>query len=119
MIKLALKVGIASAAVYYVKDQGVWKSSNESVKTYENLKELVDPYLQDIKSKIPIEFPELPERGKLSSLAKQSWNKGVMVTFEFLSVLPQTANKFVNTGVDHTMQNPEIAKFIESFSNKK
>lgn len=55
LFRFAVKVGLATAAVYYVKDQGVWKNSNESIKTYEKLKETVKPYVQDLKSQIPIE----------------------------------------------------------------
>lgn len=53
--RFTIKVGLASAAVYYVKEQGVWKNSNESIKTYEKLKETVKPYAQDLKAQIPIE----------------------------------------------------------------
>lgn len=54
-LRFAVKVGVATAAVYYIKEQDVWKSSNESIKTIEKLKDGCKPYVQEIKTQIPIE----------------------------------------------------------------
>ncbi|KAJ8985775.1 hypothetical protein NQ317_014428 [Molorchus minor] len=118
MIKFAFKVGLATATVYYVRDQGVWRNSTESVQTYERLKETVRPYVQEVTSQIPIELPELPQSESLSSLVKQSWNAGVMATFKFLSELPDTANTWTKRGIDKALENEEFRNFINSFSSK-
>lgn len=48
-------MGIATAAVYYIKEQDVWKSSNESVKTLERFKVICKPYVLEAKKQIPME----------------------------------------------------------------
>ncbi|XP_018579220.1 MICOS complex subunit MIC13 homolog QIL1 isoform X2 [Anoplophora glabripennis] len=119
MIKFAVKVGLATAAVYYVKEQGVWKNSNESIKTYEKLKETAKPYVQDLKAQLPVELPELPETERLSSLAKRSWNKGVMVTFKYISQFPNTVSNWTNKGIQKALENEDIKNFVNSFSSAK
>ncbi|KAJ8950706.1 hypothetical protein NQ318_012786 [Aromia moschata] len=119
MIKFAVKVGLATAAIYYVKEQNVWKNSNESLKTYEKLKETVKPYVQEAKSQIPIELPALPETDGLPSLVKQSWNAGVLATFKFLAESPRTVSNWSKKGVEKALENEGIKNFIESFSSAK
>lgn len=53
--RFVVKVGLASAAVYYINRQGLWRSSDDSIKTYMKLKENVNPYIQQAKSQIPYE----------------------------------------------------------------
>lgn len=65
--RFAVKVGVATAAVYYLKEQDVWKSSNDSIKTLEKVKDSCKPLVQDIKTQIPFEVS--------SSLDIYSWIK--------------------------------------------
>ncbi|KAJ8962014.1 hypothetical protein NQ314_005796 [Rhamnusium bicolor] len=119
MFKFAVKVGLATTAVYYINEQGVWRNSNESVRTYEKFKDTIKPYIQDVKSQIPIELPTLPETDKWSSLVKQSWNSGVLTTFKFISELPRILNNWSAKGIDAALQNPNIKNVVESFTLKK
>ncbi|KAJ8920416.1 hypothetical protein NQ315_005282 [Exocentrus adspersus] len=118
MIKFAVKLGLAGAAVYFTKEEGVWKNSDESVKTYNKMKQSVRPYIQEIKTQLPVELPELPERNKISSFAKQSWNAGVLTTFKFISELPQTVRSWSDKGIQKAMQNEDVRNFVNSFSPK-
>ncbi|XP_057658506.1 MICOS complex subunit MIC13 homolog QIL1 isoform X1 [Diorhabda carinulata] len=112
----AIKAGVATAAVYYINEQGIWKPSNESVKVYPKIKEVATPYVEQVTAQIPYELPKLPESDVLSSVVKESWNAGVLVTFKFLSDLPYTTKEWTNKGIDMVKQNEEIKKFINSFS---
>ncbi|CAH1106116.1 unnamed protein product [Psylliodes chrysocephalus] len=118
MIKFAVKIGLASAAFYYVKEEGIWKSSCESEKIYQKLKETAVPYVEKATSQLPIELPKLPERNVVSSIVKESWNKGVLITFKFIADLPNNTYKWTSKGVDTVRQNEEIKKLIGSFSNE-
>lgn len=131
-----MKVGIATAAVYYIKEQNVWRSSNESVETLERLKGVCKPYVQEMTSQIPVEvliilssndyfitywflfqFPALPETDRVSSLAKESWNRGVLVTFNFIANLPEKVTEWSLKGIE-ALQHPEMKNIISSFSEE-
>ncbi|CAH1119299.1 unnamed protein product [Phaedon cochleariae] len=114
-----VKVGIAAAAVYYIKEQGVWRSSNVSVQNIEKFKETINPYVQDVKAQIPIELPDIPEQNELSSFVKQNWNRGVLATFKFLSELPETVKEWTANGYESARQNDEIKKLMESITGNK
>lgn len=55
IFRFAVKLGIATASVYYLKEQNVWKSSNDSVRILEKIKETCKPYVLEIKNQIPVE----------------------------------------------------------------
>lgn len=57
----------------------------------------------------------MPETDRVSVLAKESWNKGVLTTFEFIANLPETINNWSSKGIDAAMKNSEIKKIAESF----
>lgn len=57
----------------------------------------------------------MPETDRISILAKESWNKGVLTTFKFIANLPETIDNWSATGIDAAMKNPEIKTFAESF----
>lgn len=58
----------------------------------------------------------MPETNKLSTLAKESWNIGVLSTFKFISDLPETVSDWSSKGFNSILQNQEIKNFIASFS---
>lgn len=58
----------------------------------------------------------MPETNKISTLAKESWNKGVLSTFRFIADLPETVNEWSAKGADKVLQNQDIKNFVESFS---
>ncbi|KAI4460111.1 micos complex subunit mic13 [Holotrichia oblita] len=117
MIRLAVKLGLAGGAVYYVADQGVWKDSTETTKLYGKINEGLKPYLQEAKAQIPIEIPELPKTSKISYLTKQYWNQGVSATFRFIGNLPSHIVDWSSKGIDAAKNNEEIKKFFDSFSS--
>ncbi|XP_072384266.1 MICOS complex subunit MIC13 homolog QIL1 isoform X1 [Diabrotica undecimpunctata] len=114
--RFAIKAGIAATAVYYIKEQGVWKQSDESIKAYEKIKEVACPYVKELTSQIPYELPKLPESDVASSIVKESWNKGVLVTFKFLSDLPDSTRELTAKGIDAIKQNEEVKKLLNSSS---
>ncbi|VEN34738.1 unnamed protein product [Callosobruchus maculatus] len=115
---LAVKIGIASAAVYYMKEQGIWRPSDESIKTLDKMKLTVQPYVETVKKQIPFEAPTLPEAENLSSIVKQSWNAGVIATFAFLANLPNKMGEWKDTGMKSIMESPDMKKLLDSFSSK-
>ncbi|GJQ82566.1 hypothetical protein Trydic_g13021 [Trypoxylus dichotomus] len=117
MFKFAVKVGVAGGAVYYLADQGVWKDSNETTKLYEKINETLKPYIQEAKSQIPIDIPELPSTNRVSYLTKQYWNQGVSATFLYVGELPTHICNWTSKGIDAAKSNEEIKRFIDSFSS--
>ncbi|XP_019869713.1 MICOS complex subunit MIC13 homolog QIL1 isoform X2 [Aethina tumida] len=118
IIKLAVKVGLAAGAVYYIKDQGVWKESEETQKTCQELKSTINPYIRDLKAQIPIELPEIPETENLLQSTKQYWNKGVQSAFEHLTKSPEYISEWTKKGYESVMQNKEISNLVGSLNNK-
>lgn len=55
LYRFGVKVGIAAGAVYYLSEQGVWKSSDESIKIYGKLNTILSPYVKQVTEKVPIE----------------------------------------------------------------
>lgn len=55
LYRFGIKVGIAAGAVYYLSEQGVWKSSDESHKIYGKLNTILSPYVKQVTEKVPIE----------------------------------------------------------------
>ncbi|CAH0559605.1 unnamed protein product [Brassicogethes aeneus] len=120
IIGFAVKVGLAGGAVYYINNQGVWsQDSQESVKTYNNIKTSINPYIDDIKAQIPIELPKIPETDNLWQMGRQYWNKGVQATFQHLSNSPQYIKEWTQNGLNSAMENEGIKSFVESFSAKE
>ncbi|CAH1982773.1 unnamed protein product [Acanthoscelides obtectus] len=101
-----------------MKEQGIWKPSDESIKTLEKMKHTVNPYVDTVKKQIPFEVPKLPQSESLSSLIKQSWNAGVMATFAFLANLPNKVEDWKTGGMQTITKNPDMKKFLDSFSSK-
>ncbi|XP_030756719.1 MICOS complex subunit MIC13 homolog QIL1 isoform X2 [Sitophilus oryzae] len=117
MIKFAIKAAIAGTAVYYIKEQGIFNKSDESIESYRKLKQAVSPYIQDVTSQIPIELPEIPPTDNVSQLATEYWNRGVRASFAFLVRLPECSKHYIKKGVDQVLENPEVKKFVDSFSS--
>nr|CAI5833954.1 unnamed protein product [Callosobruchus analis] len=117
MIKLAVKIGIASAAVYYMKEQGIWRPSDESIKTLDKMKLAAQPYVETVKKQIPFEAPTLPEAESVSSVVKQSWNAGVIATFTFLADLPKKVGEWKDSSMKSIMESPDMKKLLDSFSS--
>lgn len=53
--RFGIKVGIAASAIYYLKEQGVFKDSDEAHKVYGRINSALQPYLQEAKKHVPIE----------------------------------------------------------------
>lgn len=53
----------------------------------------------------------------MSTIVKESWNAGILTTFRFIANIPETLGVWSSDGIDAALQNPEIKKFMESFSN--
>lgn len=53
--RFGVKVGIAAGAVYYLKEEGVFKSSDEAHQVYGKINNALQPYLQEAKKQLPIE----------------------------------------------------------------
>lgn len=62
-------------------------------------------------------MPDLPSSGRISYITKQSWNSGVSATFNLLANLPDHIDGWTTKGVNSAMNNPELKKFIDSFSS--
>ncbi|KAK9871252.1 hypothetical protein WA026_011526 [Henosepilachna vigintioctopunctata] len=117
LIRLSVKVGLAATAVYYLKEEGVWKDSDISLKALDKLKQTSEPYVQQIKAQVPLELPKLPETEEMHQLVGNYWNKGVLASFDFLQNLPGHVTVWTEKGVDMVLQNEDIKKFIEDLSN--
>lgn len=52
--RFGLKLGIAAGVTYYTVEQGVWKDSDTTEKIYNNMSELVSPYITQVTSQSPI-----------------------------------------------------------------
>lgn len=57
--RFGIKVGIAAGAVYYLKEQGVFKSSDEAHQVYGKINNALQPYVQEVKKQIPIEVNKM------------------------------------------------------------
>nr|CAH7728762.1 unnamed protein product [Callosobruchus chinensis] len=101
-----------------MKEQGIWKPSDESIKTLDKMKLTVQPYVETVKKQIPFEAPTLPEAENVSSVVKQSWNAGVIATFAFLANLPNKVGEWKDKGMKSVMESPDMKKFLDSFSSK-
>ncbi|ERL85466.1 hypothetical protein D910_02885 [Dendroctonus ponderosae] len=115
--RFAIKAGLAASAIYYVREQGVWKNSDETIETGKRLKSAVSPYIEEVKAQIPIELPVVPQTENACQLAKEYWNAGVRATFAFLVKLPDYSCEYTKKGRDKLMENPEIKNFVNSFSS--
>lgn len=60
----------------------------------------------------------MPETENSCQLAKEYWNAGVRATFRFLVKLPDCTKAYAKKGVDVLLENPEIKKFVDSFSSQ-
>lgn len=55
IFRFLVKAGLATTAVIYIRDKGVWKDSSESVKTIQQIQTSVSPYVKQIKEVVPFE----------------------------------------------------------------
>ncbi|XP_066149831.1 MICOS complex subunit MIC13 homolog QIL1-like [Euwallacea fornicatus] len=117
IITFAIKAGLAGTAVYYVRNQGIWNTSEEAIEASKRVKTAVDPYLNDLLRQIPFELPNVPESENMCQLTKEYWNVGVKTTFRFLVQLPSCSRALMRKGADFLLENPEIRKFVDSFSS--
>lgn len=53
--RFGIKVGIAVGAVYYIKEQGVFKSSDDAHQVYGKINNALQPYVQELKKQLPVE----------------------------------------------------------------
>ncbi|XP_017489166.1 PREDICTED: MICOS complex subunit MIC13 homolog QIL1-like [Rhagoletis zephyria] len=88
VISLLVRAGIVVGAVYYSKKLGVWGSSEETEKLYNELKEGLRPHAKELEKKLPFDVPALPQTGEARFLAKHYYNEGVKKTFHFIEMLP-------------------------------
>ncbi|XP_017781535.1 PREDICTED: MICOS complex subunit MIC13 homolog QIL1 [Nicrophorus vespilloides] len=116
MLKFGVKVGVCAGAGYYLSQEGVWGDSTESLKFYNKIKEASKPYVKDLTTQMNIEIPDLPNSDCISYATKQCWNAGVTKTFEFLKDLPEHTCEWTDKGWKAVNGNPEIKKFIDSFT---
>ncbi|CAG9772432.1 unnamed protein product [Ceutorhynchus assimilis] len=112
----AIKAGIAASAVYYIKEQGIWKDSDAAIATGNRLKATLNPYVEEIKAQIPVELPHVPETENIGQLLQEYWNCGVRSAFQFLIKVPDYSREYTKKGVDALMGNEEIKNFVGSFS---
>lgn len=109
-------MGIAAGTCYYLAEEGVWKKSEESVKLYDKIGTAIDPYVKEVSKELPFKIPDLPDRNRISYLAVQYWNCGVMTTFKFLSNLDDHVTNWTKSGYQMISDNPEVKKFIDSLT---
>ncbi|GLV44102.1 QIL1 [Carabus blaptoides fortunei] len=114
MFRFGIKLGLATGAIYYVSEQGVWRGSDETVKLCNQICTAVSPYTNEIKKQIPYELPSLPQTNEVSYLAKHYWNKGVISTFGFLANIPTYVGEMTAKGFDSVMDNVEIKNLFVS-----
>lgn len=53
--RFGIKVGIAGGAIYYLKEQGVFRSSDEAHQVYGKINSALQPYVQEVKKQLPVE----------------------------------------------------------------
>lgn len=53
--RFGIKVGIAAGAVYYLKEQGVFRSSDEAHQVYGKINNALQPYVQEVKKQLPVQ----------------------------------------------------------------
>lgn len=58
LYRFGIKLGIAAGAVYYLSEQGVWRSSDESHQIYGKLNTILSPYVKQVTENVPIEVSE-------------------------------------------------------------
>ncbi|KAL1513247.1 hypothetical protein ABEB36_002680 [Hypothenemus hampei] len=119
MIKFSIKAGLATAAIYYVREQGIWRNSDEAIEASNKIKSAVKPYVDEVKAQIPIEMPKIPETDNICQTAQQYWNLGVRATFSFLVHLPDYSKEYANKGADALLGNQEVANLFNSFTSSE
>ncbi|KAJ3641125.1 hypothetical protein Zmor_027643 [Zophobas morio] len=113
MIRFAIKAGLAAGAVYYIKEEGIWKESQEALKAYDKLNTAMEPYVGEIRKQIPFELPKIPASDRTTENIQLYWNKGVTSSFEFLSELPGLVSTWTRNGVNAVLENPEVKKLLK------
>ncbi|XP_017882895.1 MICOS complex subunit MIC13-like [Ceratina calcarata] len=89
LLRFVIKSTIVGGVVYYTYQEGLWSKSEETAKLYRKLYSTLAPYVKDnIPEEITKEVSQLPSVSDVSSLAKTSWNNGVIATMGFLADLP-------------------------------
>lgn len=97
LIGFAIKTTIVGGVVYYTYHEGLWSKSEDTAKLYKKIYTNIAPYVKDNVPKDVIqEISQLPSMNDVSNLGKISWNKGVMVSMEFLANLPTHATNGAN-----------------------
>ena len=75
-------------AVHISREQGVWGTSDQTVKLSNKLCASMDPYCKSVKQSLPFDVPELPKKGNLSFLFTHYYNLSVKNTIYVIHRLP-------------------------------
>uniref|UniRef100_A0A1B6CSR8 MICOS complex subunit MIC13 n=1 Tax=Clastoptera arizonana TaxID=38151 RepID=A0A1B6CSR8_9HEMI len=86
-------------AVYYTSNAGLWGDSSSTEKLFTEMYQFVAPYAKEV----PIEVPEIPKISNVSRIGKQYWNKGVIVTTDFLMELPSNTVTWANSASQYVL----------------
>ncbi|EDW79945.1 uncharacterized protein Dwil_GK17742 [Drosophila willistoni] len=93
VVGFLVRGGLVAGAVYYTRKAGIWGSTEETEKLYNNVKNQLCPYVQQVQKKLPFEVPQLPKTGEMRFLAKHYYNEGVKSSFRFIHMLPCYAGR--------------------------
>ncbi|XP_055627677.1 MICOS complex subunit MIC13 homolog QIL1-like [Toxorhynchites rutilus septentrionalis] len=86
MLRFAIKAGLAGGAVYYSRQEGIWKENTDEV--YERYCKALQPHLTSVRQYLPVEVPALPSSGEVNFLTKHYYNEGVKNTIYFIHRIP-------------------------------
>ncbi|KAL1452692.1 hypothetical protein WDU94_006896 [Cyamophila willieti] len=117
IIRFGTKVGLVGATVYYTNEYGVWNDADSSAKVVKELRSLyhqyVNPYVEEAKSNVPLEVPDIPSISQISHSIFSSWNSGVLYTSQFLINLPSHVSQWTTDASNF------INKQLEASSESK
>ncbi|XP_076172572.1 MICOS complex subunit MIC13 homolog QIL1 [Ptiloglossa arizonensis] len=112
-IRFMIKSTVVGSITYYTYYAGVWSKSEETAKLYGKIYNNVTPYIKhNIPQDIVYEYNQLPSLKVITNCARKSWNKGVMITMNYISDLP---THVVNNA---TRLSEIVQKYINEQSNK-
>ncbi|XP_063982001.1 uncharacterized protein LOC135165025 [Diachasmimorpha longicaudata] len=111
IIRLAVKSSLAGGFIYYTAQEGLWSSAEDTIKFYEKIYNKITPYVKEyVSSEITTGIATVPSATTMIGCSRGVWNKGVKISFEFLSELPS----HMSNGIDSLMSLPAIKDSVES-----
>ncbi|XP_053682961.1 MICOS complex subunit MIC13 homolog QIL1 [Sabethes cyaneus] len=98
MFRFAIKASLAGGAVYYSRQEGIWKENTDEV--YERYSKALQPHLASVKQQLPFEVPALPKSGELCFLTSHYYNQGVKNTIYFIHRIPCYLGQWTKKATD-------------------